>query len=209
MVRTKSKITNMALKDYDHKNVGLLNPVVYAFIWAFVFLLLTSAFIREEYIHFVDRQPMEQAKTWAPAVAQVGEFSVAPVYVSDGKMHGHEEYKVRVRYKYVVDGISHFAQQDKFLDYPHKLGALSRTEWGTPSFLIYSKATEEQMARDFAEGSQHVVRYDPRNPSVALIDFKVEPDGAGDWQRRMGILGALVLGLAICWVVSSGALKMR
>lgn len=199
----------MALKDYDPRNVGLLNPVVYGFIWGLLYLLLTSAFIREEFLHFVDRQPIEQAKKWVPVAAQVGEFSIAPVYVSDGKIHGHEEYKVRVRYKYVVDGVSHFAQQDKFLDYPHKQGQLPPAEWGTPSFLTYSKTTEEKMASDYAEGSQHVVRYDPANPNMALIDFKVAPDDAGDWQRRMELLGLLILGVAIWWVVSSGALKMR
>ena len=181
----------------------MLNSTLYSAIYILAYLLITSGLIREEYIHFIDRQPFQQAKAWAPVVGQIGEFATAPVAVPDGRLHTHEEYKVRVRYKYAVAGVSYFGQQDKFFDYQNQLGLIPPAQWGEPSFVTYTKETELKMAAEFAEGSEHVVRYDPQHPSRSFIDIKVAPDSADDWKRKMIIGGALGLGIVVRWVVKS------
>ncbi len=102
-------------------------------------------------------QKARASTSWSRTMGTVNDSDVEEHEVSSGSSSNKRnrrdyQYTVQVFYSYEVDGVEYSSQ---------------RISFETPTYS--SEARAERMARSYREGSQVAVRYDPRDPSEAVL----------------------------------------
>jgi hypothetical protein len=172
-----------------------------------MFIFFLGQQLQEEYFRFTTRQAIAAAEMWPTEIATIEKVTPTTVYLRDGRYAHHNEYKLRVEYKYSVKGAQQYAVQENFLEYPHRFGGFA---FGNQKpALSYKIEDEKAIEQEYTVGTHHTVRYDPEHPGNSFVDTKIQPEGPQDQQRRSILIGSAIFCFLIFAIVSSGITKMR